>query len=736
MKTRFYTKNYSSFLTHFFRFAPCLAFLSIISISVAIILPAVLRADSSDKNYAQPDDQDASSFERLDFDNEASKALKSDIELLNLESIVTIASKREETASKAPSIVSVITAEDIENIGAGNLSDIFQTIPGFDIIKDAEFGVYRFGARGLQASDKKIKVLIDGHSINMPFNGRATTFFDDLPLKNVKKIEVIRGPGAAIYGANAFLAVINIITKDVGDIDGVEVSSGFGSYDTQEYSVLFGKTLRNIDVSGFVDFYNTNGISESIKVDATTGQAFSNTPGDTDDSRNKYDANIKMAYKDLKFMAKYMNKDTESFVGSNFVLTDEGENRYNYAMGEISYEFDINEKLKFKPRAYYDQYDMEFFAEALPDGFTTEEDLDNDGDLEVFPDGMLGKGVATNRRLGGELQFDYDLFENNSLTFGFNYEWERQDNVQLHANFDPLTNASLGSIQNVSEHTNWIREVNRQIWAIYFQDKWDLSDSLGLTLGVRHDHYSDFEGTTNPRIGLVWNFINNATIKLLYGQAFRAPSFAELYSINNPVLQGNPNLAPETIRTYEAGLDYKFSADFHANVNYFFNVIRDEINSGKRPSPNQPHIFENIGGSNIQGVEFEIKADFGDKTYAFANYTYQDAESKGDPVPDVPKHKGNVGVNFELTKYLNANLHAFISDDRARAEKDDRDDSPGYALLNLTLIAKEFFNDMKIKASLFNLLDKDYNDPAPINTIPTDLPRPGRTFFIELNYKF
>ena len=326
---------------------------------------------------------------------------------------------------------------------------------------------------------------------------------------------------------------------------------------------------------------------------------------------------------------------------------------------------------------------------------------------------MRAQGITTNRRLGFEIQADYVISDNNTFTLGFDYKWERQDNVTFHANFEPLTSASLGSIQDVSD-TNWIRRVYRQIWAVYIQDKWDITEDLGITVGIRHDHYSDFEGTTNPRIALVWDFMENATLKLLYGQAFRAPAFNELYVINNPVLLGNPDLKPETIRTYEVGLSYKFTDWYSVNVNYFYNVIRDTIGL----TAGSVQMFDNIGGSNIQGVEFEARADLSDfwkwGGYAFANYTYLDAEAKGDPLPDVPKHKGNIGVNLGITKYLNANLHTFISDSRVRAEADTRDDSSGYALMNLSLTAKDFFKGLKVKASLFNLLDKDYKDPAPL----------------------
>ncbi|MGR3219175.1 MAG: TonB-dependent receptor plug domain-containing protein [Candidatus Anammoxibacter sp.] len=677
----------------------------------------------------------------IDLDN--IQDLADEFAMLEEDRSVSIASKMKEDISRAPSIVTVITAEEIENIGARTLTDILMIVPGFNVIKDASFGVKQFGARGIRRADEKIKVLVDGHSLNMPFNGSAATFFDDLSLKNVKRIEIIRGPGSALYGANAFLAVINIITKDADDIDGVELASGFGSFDTQEYSILFGKTFSGIGVSGFIDYYNTNGLSDTIKEDALSVQPFfslfSITPGDTDDSRNKIDLNLKLSYKDIEFNAKYMNKDTEPFVGSGFVLTNEADQRFNYLMADLRYKFNIREKFTVTPRIYYDQYDAEFFEQAVPDGFTIPFDLDGDGDIERFRDGILGDAVFTNRRLGADIQMDFDWTDSNSITLGFNYEWERQDNVTFHTNFDPLTGASLGSIQNVSKKANWIREVYRQIWAVYIQNKWDITDNLGLSIGIRHDHYSDFEGTTNPRVGLVWDFMENFNLKLLYGQAFRAPAFSELYTINNPVFIGNPNLKPETIRTYEIGLGYNPGKMINVNVNYFFNVIRDTIGLAPKFSPLAPQVFDNLNGANIQGVEFDFKADlrnYWDNAYVFANYTYLDAESKGDPIPDVTKHKGSVGVNLGITKYLNANLNAFIRGPSVRAEADRRDDSPGYAIVNFTLVVKDFFKGMKAKASLFNLFDKDYNDPSPINTIPTDLPRPGRTFYIELGYEW
>ncbi|MGR3179171.1 MAG: TonB-dependent receptor plug domain-containing protein, partial [Candidatus Anammoxibacter sp.] len=328
-------------------------------------------------NSAEIDGQSpASNSDRAQFSNEPH-----DVFYLMDEQRVSIASKMKEKVKNAPSIVTVITAKEIEDMGFRTLPEVLRIVPGFDIIKSGAFGEIIPGVRGLRNADNKIKVHIDGHSLNTPYNGESRFFFDDIPLKNVKKIEIIRGPGSALYGSNAFLAVVNIITKDADDIDGIEVTSGFGSFDTQEYSVMFGKTLHDIDITGFVDFYNTNGQSDTIKEDPFFGQPFSITPGDTDDGRKRFDTYLKLSYKDLQFIAKYTNKDTEPFVGSNLVLTDDGTNSFNYVMGELNYKFDIGEQLTVKPRVYYDQYDIEFFPEIFPDGFVIP-DVDMDGDIE------------------------------------------------------------------------------------------------------------------------------------------------------------------------------------------------------------------------------------------------------------------------------------------------------------------------------------------------------------------
>uniref|UniRef100_UPI0040269C2C TonB-dependent receptor plug domain-containing protein n=1 Tax=Candidatus Wunengus sp. YC63 TaxID=3367699 RepID=UPI0040269C2C len=662
---------------------------------------------------------------------------------------VAIATRHETKISKAPGIVTVITTEEIKILGYRTFVEILRTIPGFEILKDGSNGVVVPAVRGITSSNK-VRLMLNGHFVNSPFTGSAFGRFDDFPVENIKKIEIIRGPGSAMYGENAFTAVINIITKDAKDIDGVKVSSGYGSFETYEENVVFGKTYGNVDVSGMLHYRQTGGFDGIVESDRQTildntlssfgVPAVSQAPGRVHDGRQEYDMNLKVAYKEFYFEGLYINKNVSPFIGGpQYALTDESQIRDNYVFGEVGYKKKYEEKLTIKPRLYYDQFDLDNYIESLPEGTTVPFDTDGDGNydtLNTYPDGFIGNGKVTQKIVGTEIPFDYELFDGNMVTLGLEYRLINQTNIEFSSNFHPATYEVLDSVQKFSDTYPFLKEATRRIWSVYLQDTWDITDTLNLTLGARHDQYSDFGGATSPRSGLTWAFMKDASLKLLYGEAFRAPNFVEMFTTNQPAIQGNEDLDPETIRTYEVGLSYKFNKYVTSGINYFNNDIKDLIVRRTLESNPNTSRYENFGDANIQGIEMETKVDIAKGNYVFMNYTFQDTEDDdGDDLPFVARHKGNFGVNVHYWKFINTNLSSFVSGRRSREEDDTRDDLPAYALLNLSVIGKEFFKTVEVYGTVYNLLDKDYSDPGPVS-IPEDLPRPGRTFFIGLSYQF
>ena len=478
-----------------------------------------------------------------------------EIRWLQAEAIVSIATKHGIPISKAPSMVTVITAEQIKQMGFRTLMDVLKIVPGFDISLEAN-GVKEIAARGiLDDISYKVKLLIDGHSVNTPWNGGAMWSFYDLVVGNAKKIEIIRGPGSALYGQNAFLAVINVVTKDSEDIDGVQLTAAGGSFDTQNYNILLGKELGDLKISGFLDYLKTEGHSETVEQDILFPAPFSKSPGRTQNEREKTDLNLKLSYKDLEFMSKYMKKRREGYIGVDFALNDETDIRDTYIFSELTYQLALSDKIKMIPKVYYDQYNSDSIFESRPDGFAVTVNHPVFGPVPiVYPDGIQGKFRFKQRTICFENQMNYDVFEGNRLTLGLQYEWIHQGDIKLQgSSINPRTLAPLPSRQDFTGTFLPARRATRHIYAFYLQDEWSITDHIDLTVGVRHDRFTRFEGTTNPRLGLVWRFKENAHLKLLFATAFRAPSFQEMF-INTPVRKGNSGLDPEKINTFEAGL--------------------------------------------------------------------------------------------------------------------------------------------------------------------------------------
>ncbi len=294
----------------------------------------------------------------------------------------------------------------------------------------------------------------------------------------------------------------------------------------------------------------------TIEADRFAGAPFSRAPGKTDQHQEKTEAFLKVASGDLTLRGQYSKKEQGAYLGFASALTENNRST-EYFWTELKYAKSFTDAVSGSLRTYYDYYAVENYLGIFPKGFPG------------YPDGMIGNPGLKNRTIGTELQFDLDLFKGNHLIVGLNFDQIDQYDVTHNANFNPFTYEPLGSMQDVASWANHCKDATRKIWAGYVQDEWGIMENLNLTAGVRYDYYDDFGSTTNPRVGLVWNFLKDADLKLLYGQAFRAPNFVELYAVNNPVLHSNPDLKPETIRTYEAALGYRFAGSYMAQCELF-----------------------------------------------------------------------------------------------------------------------------------------------------------------------
>ena len=671
-----------------------------------------------------------------------------DITELSLERLlditISIAAGKVQKLEEAPGIVSVITAEEIQRLGARTLADVLKTVPGFEVLTDT-LGRDRIFARGAilgtGGNSENVLILFNGHRLNEEINGGATFINLTLSMAHVRRVEIIRGPGSALFGANAFLAVINIVTASADDIDGVEVSAGGGSYATQEYYVRAGRRFGDLSLAGFVQYTDTQGPQLLLSADAQTVRdqqlapfgvpPSSRTPGRTRDDRRSIEADGQATYKGLTVNGRIRAEHSGGFIGPQNNLGDTELDTRQFLF-DVSYRYALGQRGSVMSKFSFTQNEFGTLFDFFPPGFTLPLP---DGRTIALPQGAIVDLDFNSRRFGGEVILDYEVFKRNYFTLGFSLEHESTFGLQTRANVDLVSALPLPGLQRVP--TNFMADSDRDIFSVLVQDIWYLVPTLSVTLGVRYDHYSDFGNTVDPRVGLVWHFAPDFYAKLLYGSAFRAPSFFELSAaIPAANVRGNSNLQPSTLQTAEAALGYRHE-QWSVGVNYFYTRIRDLIMLTNSLDLTQPVTFINGPGIDVQGIELEARVRFLEHI-GFVNYTYQHPEERGTGarLPDVPTHLANLGLTAQFGKHVSVTPALLIRGSRPRVAADPRRDVPAYALMNVTLIAKNFWRTLELSGTIYNLFDVDYVDPAELNAVPGDYPRPGRSVFVKATYKF
>ncbi|OQW94181.1 MAG: hypothetical protein BWK79_07220 [Beggiatoa sp. IS2] len=368
----------------------------------------------------------------------------------------------------------------------------------------------------------------------------------------------------------------------------------------------------------------------------------------------------------------------------------------------------------------------------------------------IYPDGYIGKFDLAESHLRFDTFAFYSGLPQHLIRVGTGYHYNDQYKVAETKNYgvDPATGKPLppgSAIVNLTD-TPYVfnKETQRKNWYLSLQDVWTLTDQWELTAGIRYDNYSDFGSTINPRFALVWQTQPYFTSKLLYGRAFRTPSFADLYNTYNPIAMGNSNLKPETIDTWEIAFDYRVTDHFNLATNVFTYDIADKI----RYTPTadkKTNVAQNIGNWKGHGLELEARWKISQKFNLMANYSYAKATNKSNDsdIGNYPRHSAYVRTDWLLMSSWYVDVQANWIADRQRVLNDPRPEIDDYTTVDLTFRYKGIQQGRAIIAlSVRNLFDADAREPTSgpdssgtIN-VPHDLPLAGRHWFVEFQYRF
>jgi iron complex outermembrane receptor protein len=278
----------------------------------------------------------------------------------------------------------------------------------------------------------------------------------------------------------------------------------------------------------------------------------------------------------------------------------------------------------------------------------------------------------------------------------------------------------------------------RHVSYVYAQDEWKISKDWALTAGVRHDQYSDFGSTTNPRLALVWDAAYNVIVKAMHGEAFRAPSFQELYNMNNPVAKGNPNLRPETIATSELAISWQPSQTLQTNLNLFHYRMKEIIRFVADVDPSTGFTTQNSGQQTGRGIEVEATWDLSRSLRLTGGYSVQHStdSATGHDAGLAPHRHLLVRADWRFAPLWQLGGTANYVADRAREPGDTRPQVPDYTTVGLSLRREKVAGNWQLRATVTNLFNRDAREPtlAPGN-IPLDLPLPGRALMFEFMHR-
>ncbi|MBS4050129.1 MAG: TonB-dependent receptor, partial [Methylomonas sp.] len=570
-----------------------------------------------------------------------------------------------------------------------------------------------------------------------------------IPVENIQRIEVIRGPGSALYGADAFAGVINIVSKKAADLDGVTVGARGGNADTKSSWGQYGGQWQGWDVAASLQ-YSHNGADPDriIQADALTGTGFSSAPGPMQTQNERWNGHLNLQRKhwDLGFWA-FNETDAGFRAGTVGVLDNKGKlNGSNY-LADVRYstedDFD-NWELQAHASFLHTDVDADIYntppGSILPIDSTGNANLSS-SDFVIFPDGMRYISRRKNTVPSFEVTSIYKGFSDHLLRMvaGFRYE---EMNVQEARNFgvgvldSPAPPTTAGSLQNLTGTPfTFLDDHHRDIWSLAIQDEWQFAQDWHLTTGLRFDHYSDFGSTLNPRAALIWDINSELTGKILYGQAYRAPSFVEQYQRNSPQFIGNSSLQPETIETTELAFDYRPTTNLRTTLNLYYYKIKDLI-GGEFITQNAPLSETNLAGQSAYGSEFEWDWKFLPEWSLRGNYAWQYARSEENQrrVSNVPEHHvysalaWNFMPKWQIQTQINWLGHRLSSSGDTRT-------LPDYETIDLTLNAKRLFGHLDLTASARNLFDS-HGREAAVSSYPNNLPIPGQSFYFEASVHF
>mgnify|MGYP003386044854 CR=1 FL=1 len=617
------------------------------------------------------------------------------------------ASKYEQKQQQVAAAVSVITRADIRTYGWRTLNQALASLPGIHTTYDYQYeslGIRGFGLPG--DFNSRVLITINGNRINDATYDQGPTGRDfPLDIDLIERIEYFPGPGSAVYGQNAMMGVVNIVTRNGASVSGAELSTSYQTAENMpQERATFGKKFSNgtdalLSFSGlqsrgtdrFFD-YGDSGISgvarrldgENVKqlfAQATHGPlAFDFIYGD----RRKDDP-TGMFFSD-PLVAGQFQRDRR--------LNTQIQYNDNFA----------NDTLNVLGRLFLGQYRY-------------------DNPLIYAGEKTLSTGPSDWH--GAELRLLSTALSNHKLMAGVEY----QNNTSIKQSFQNFDHPE----DNIAIKSSVVRV------GVYAQDEWRITDTLSATVGLRYD-YSAWIGSLgnrlSPRGALIWQATPKTTFKALYGRAHRSPNAYERDYTDGISQVANPGLRSEMVDTAELVTDYLPLPNMNLRATVYAWDMHNVIALGIDPVSGLSQYQQTSQKVLARGAELSVDKTWDSGARLRSSFGIQNAEQQGSHLPNSPYHLGklNISIPIPLITGLRAGYELQYYGKRKTLDGTHTDN---YVLSNLNLVTNvPQIKGLEASLSFYNLFNEHYQHPAADTNWQNSLVQPGRTIRLRMDYRF
>lgn len=648
------------------------------------------------------------------------------------EATITTASQQAESIEEAPVPVTLITEEMIKAIGARTLKDVLLAyVPGITSVESsnevnvAMHGVYSGG-------QEKILIMLNGQRMNARVTNKAAPDYS-ISLEKVKQIEVLRGPASSLYGNVALMAVVNLITKDGSEINGVEASVGFGNFKQKKGSLLFGTRFINMDFMAWGTIYASDGQKRFVAAEKSVGpnphdgyawtEAYNRLPS------YDFGFNFKWWKLSLSFNQRYGKKvpvyaDVYTSMGSLYdynkyrVIDGEGPGHgMSFTHAGLLYSDKFN-NCSFNIEAYFDLNKSNLYS------IIGDEVEGNATDGSVYYS-ALQIMKWSEFSIGGTATLNYSYPQIGHLGKGNILAGLQMEYMRLYG-----TEGLLGSdYTNITTYwpTDAFRLGGESTYSPFIQLKHYFNEKLILNSGVRYDIKrrvnKKMKSSISPRVSFIYLPNKKINLKLNYGRSFvDAPYF---YRYNqSPSYQGPEDMEPEYMEAIQVSFNYRPIPGLSYNGVLFYNNLEGLIYRDNAAKSDEPH-YINGGKLKVFGIENALEYQR-PRFRANFNMTYQSALSgenynlSGHQIYNVPNWFMNATLSGNLVHKTDHKFWLYANGRLIGKQLSPIDNiqiggntvvDMNYQLpivFTMNLGARYYFHNVELELTTYNLFDKTY----------------------------